>query len=97
MSRGGCGVWLTLWWPEVGENLGYMATCIIPRSATRMMWICCGTGFEQETLRASEPTASSPLGEVSGWNAKSDVRSSANQGPAGNGLPESHMQFPGYP
>jgi dihydroorotase-like cyclic amidohydrolase len=25
-----CGVWLTLWWPEV-EALGYMATCIIPQ------------------------------------------------------------------
>jgi dihydropyrimidinase len=26
-----CGVWLTLWWPEVGERLGHMATCIIPQ------------------------------------------------------------------
>jgi dihydroorotase-like cyclic amidohydrolase len=26
-----CGVWLTLWWPEVGEKLGHMATCIIPQ------------------------------------------------------------------
>jgi dihydroorotase-like cyclic amidohydrolase len=25
-----CGVWLTLWWPDV-EALGYMATCIIPQ------------------------------------------------------------------
>jgi len=26
-----CGVWLTLWWPDVGEKLGHMATCIIPQ------------------------------------------------------------------
>lgn len=37
-----CGVWLTLWWPEVGEKLGYMATCIIPQISDRddvdMLW-----------------------------------------------------------
>jgi dihydropyrimidinase len=26
-----CSVWLDLSWPEVGERLGYMATCIIPQ------------------------------------------------------------------
>ena len=26
-----CGVWLDLFWPDVGEKLGYMATCIIPQ------------------------------------------------------------------
>ena len=25
-----CGAWVSLWWPEVGERLGFMATCIIP-------------------------------------------------------------------
>jgi dihydroorotase-like cyclic amidohydrolase len=37
-----CGVWLTLWWPEVGERLGYMATCIIPQISDKddvdMLW-----------------------------------------------------------
>jgi dihydropyrimidinase len=30
-----CGVWLTLWWPDVGEKLGYMATCIIPQISNK--------------------------------------------------------------
>jgi len=37
-----CGVWLSLWWPEVGEKLGHMATCIIPQISDRddvdMLW-----------------------------------------------------------
>ena len=44
----GCGVWLTLWWPEVGERLGYMATCIIPQISDKndvdMLWDGIRTG-----------------------------------------------------
>jgi dihydroorotase-like cyclic amidohydrolase len=42
-----CGVWLTLWWPEV-EALGYMATCIIPQIGDRRdvdeLWDGIATG-----------------------------------------------------
>jgi dihydroorotase-like cyclic amidohydrolase len=43
-----CGVWLTLWWPEVGERLGHMATCIIPQISDKddvdMLWDGIRTG-----------------------------------------------------
>jgi dihydropyrimidinase len=43
-----CGVWLTLWWPEIGEKLGYMATCIIPQISDKddvdMLWDGIRTG-----------------------------------------------------
>jgi dihydroorotase-like cyclic amidohydrolase len=42
-----CGVWLTLWWPDV-EKLGYMATCIIPQISDKddvdMLWEGIRTG-----------------------------------------------------
>jgi dihydroorotase-like cyclic amidohydrolase len=40
--------WLTLWWPEVGERLGYMATCIQPQISDAadvdMLWDGIRTG-----------------------------------------------------
>jgi dihydroorotase-like cyclic amidohydrolase len=42
------GVWLDLSWPEVGERLGYMATCIIPQisdeSDVDALWDAIRTG-----------------------------------------------------
>ena len=43
-----CGVWLTMWWPDAGERLGHMATCIIPQISDKddvdMLWDGVRTG-----------------------------------------------------
>lgn len=43
-----CSVWLSLWWPEVGERLGYMATCIQPQLSDKadvdILWDGIRTG-----------------------------------------------------
>ncbi len=90
-----CGTWLSLWWPEIGETLGYRATRIIPQIGYKedadSLWdgirtndiTCIGTDG------AVTPTKVFPDGKPNPW-----YQPPATKAREGRGFPGHTCLFP---